>query len=194
MKIKHDRRGCLATSLSATILNGVERGWKSIVVEARREEVAEVNPVRSRKRKRRRRRRNVMPDIVIHDSVACSVAGESAWKNLWGSAIAKDWFVRTPLGSVDLPPPLHENCMERRERRWKIYLVSGIRAKKKVLLPGSKIVGTPPRDLVNRWGPRNPSNPWRPGGCLRFGERGDIERRPAMKNFYRWGTQRLIHK
>lgn len=79
---------------------------------------------RWRRWRRRRRRRNVMPDIVIHDSVACSVARESAWKNLWGSAVAKDWFVRTSW--VSRPPPSSpssRNCEGERGGKYTWYLV-----------------------------------------------------------------------
>lgn len=131
--------------LSATVLNGVERGWKSIVVEARR-----ARRWRRRKEEAKRYARHRNPWFV-----ACSVARESAWKNLWGSAVAKDWFVRTSWVSRPSFLPLEKL---RGRTRWKIYLVSGIRAKKKVLLPG-KIAGTP-RDLVNRWGgSEKPSKP-----------------------------------
>lgn len=168
--------------LSATVLNGVERGWKSIVVEARR-----ARRWRRRKEEAKRYARHRNPWFV-----ACSVARESAWKNLWGSAVAKDWFVRTSWVSRPSFLPLEKL---RGRTRWKIYLVSGIRAKKKVLLPG-KIAGTP-RDLVNRWGGVRETFETATLHLVEGGQdtfdsgRGNIERR-SMKNFFIART--TIHK
>lgn len=85
-------------------------------------------------------------DIVIYDFVACS--GENLRERIYGgSTERKDWFVRTSW--VSRPPEVLQvvtrndgRSMENIPRdsgSW--YLVSGIRTKKKALLPG-KIVGT----------------------------------------------------